>query len=177
MAFALLSLAASAAFIESGTVAPLDDKSLQNENLLRNMACYLCEFLTDGDRGQDTDFPELSQTGSFEMTLPQQQKIQQLFAFCVPYEEDHFLTIIATDDSGLETRMSVPSSQLGEVGKLTKITVPMGREVRNLRIESNAMLTEIEAYEYDDNSGPGSNALAIGDAAPLSSPNTSQHLW
>jgi hypothetical protein len=176
MAFALLSLAASAAFIESGTVAPLDDKNLQTENLLRGMACYLCEFLTDGDRGHDTDFPELSQTGSFEMTLPRQEKIQQLFAFCVPYEEDHFLTIIATDESGLETRMSVPPSQLGDIGKVTKITVPMGREVRNLRIESNAMLTEIEAYN-DEPSPSSSNALAIGDAAPLSNPNTSQHLW
>jgi hypothetical protein len=176
MAFALLGLVASAAFIESGTVAPLDEVKLESDNLLRNMACYLCEFLTDGDRGQDTDFPELSQTGSFEMTLPHQEKIEQLFAFCVPYEEDHFLTIIATDDNGLETRMSVPPSQLGNIGKLTKITVPMGREVRNLRIESNAMLTEIEAYNEEPRFD--SKALAIGEVAPLvAPPDTSKKFW
>jgi len=161
MAFLLLVLVAGA-IIESGTVAPLDETKLETGNILLNMACYLCEFLTDGDRGHDTDFPELSQTGSFEMSLPRQEKIQQLFAFCVPYEEDHFLTIIATDDNGLETRMSVPSSQLGEIGKVTKITVPMGREVRNLRIESNAMLTEIEAYNNEPRLG--SKALAIAEA-------------
>jgi hypothetical protein len=72
--------------------------------------------------------------------------MNKLIVFCVPFEEESNLNIIVTDDGGWETRMTVPQTELKDVGKLTRIVVPVKRDVRTLRIETNTMLTEIEAY-------------------------------
>ena len=69
----------------------------------------------------------MSASRSFEMSLPRQEKIQQLFAFCVPYEEDHFLTIIVRRKPGGPWHPGTEDTHFGTDSKCLKIVLLSSR--------------------------------------------------
>jgi len=115
---------------------------------INDIKCFSCEFLTDRVTEDTTGEMDENQSGDFDIVVRggQATMVQNVVAFCVPFSGDGFLNLVVTDESGFETRVSVPAKDLGKLREVTRIQIPVRRNVVSFRIETNTMLTEIEAY-------------------------------
>lgn len=119
-------------------------------NVLAGLACDGCEFLTDGETGLPEDLD--AQTGLFVLSLPSSERIASVAVWCLPMDKESFLKLTVVDVAGLETSMTVASDRLGP--GLTRVPVEVSRSVRSIRVETNTVLTEVEAYRPDGLRGP-----------------------